>query len=120
MLLYHGIIMSQIMKTLWQKYCTNAIVALLFFLLPFFLSGCSPKGKELFTKYGCINCHGFENNENVLGSDLRDLKKRTTREWLKSKIKNPKLYVSDSQMPSFAYLSDRELDALVSYILDNY
>src|SRR3990170_143113 len=76
------------------------------------------RGKELVLKGNCVICHpiGDKDAKKV----APNLTGYLSEEWLKEFIKNPsdpKFYGTRNKMPGFDKLSERELDALVQYLI---
>ncbi|HHT9109308.1 MAG TPA: c-type cytochrome, partial [Candidatus Wunengus sp. YC64] len=76
------------------------------------------RGKELVLKGNCVICHpiGDKDAKRV----APNLTGYLSEEWLKEFIKNPsdpKFYGTRNKMPGFDKLSERELDALVQYLI---
>jgi len=88
-------------------------------------------GYEVFKASGCMGCHNleievaadegtiWEMQGGILGPSLNNVavRWRNDRENLTEKIINPAASLPNSYMPSFAHLSEEELDALVSFLL---
>jgi len=82
------------------------------------------RGQEVYAAQGCSACHVIGGEGGNIGPDLthEGLRKRTD-EWQKQHLKDPvSVYVYGPTegiswpMPSFANLSDDDLDALVAYL----
>lgn len=97
-------------------------------------------GRDVYVREGCFYCHsqfvrpqdrdfgsrvyaGDYANEtpNVLGTsrtgpDLSNEGGKMPDEWQKRHLQDPRAYTPGSIMPSFAHLSDEDLDNLVAYI----
>lgn len=77
----------------------------------------SSKGKSLFRSEGCIGCHRVDGSGGHIGPNLSDIGSEDfSRQWLTVQIMNPKKHDPESIMPSFASLSNENLNALVTYI----
>ena len=75
-----------------------------------------PDGKELFRAEGCINCHTFKGKGGEMAPDLTSVTKRRSDEWIRQQIRNSKKHNPDSRMPSFDYLSCRQINAIIRYL----
>lgn len=84
-------------------------------LLYFLLEG-KPSGKKLFRSEGCINCHSFKGEGGGIGPDLTEVKNRRSDNWIRDQLNNARVHNPDSPMPSFAYLSEREKNAIIKYL----
>jgi ubiquinol-cytochrome c reductase cytochrome b subunit len=75
-------------------------------------------GAQLFQSQGCIGCHRVNDAGGTIGPDLsgEGLSGRTS-DWLITQIRNPKTHDPDSVMPVFSTLSDKDVNALVDYLL---
>jgi ubiquinol-cytochrome c reductase cytochrome b subunit len=75
-------------------------------------------GAQLFETNGCAGCHRINNKGGTIGPDLSSegLSGRS-RDWLVAQIRNPKSHFPDSIMPSFASLSEKEVNDIVDYLL---
>ncbi len=76
------------------------------------------KGKELVMKGNCVICHAI--GDPAAKKMAPNLTGYLSESWLKAFIKNPadpKFYGARNKMPAFDKLNDRELDALVQYLL---
>lgn len=75
-----------------------------------------PDGKELFRAEGCINCHSFKGEGGEMAPDLTSVTQRRSDEWIRQQIRNSKKHNPDSRMPSFDYLSGRQINAIIRYL----
>ncbi|OHB41879.1 MAG: hypothetical protein A2Y11_05285 [Planctomycetes bacterium GWC2_39_26] len=75
-------------------------------------------GKDLVLKGNCVICHPFgDKDAKKMAPNLTGYLSET---WLKEFIRNPadlKFYGARNKMPGFDKFSERELDALVQYLL---
>jgi len=76
------------------------------------------EGEQLFHSEGCISCHRVNGQGGSIGPDLSGEGKRgRSRDWLMTQIRNPKAHDPSSVMPPFASLGDRQVNALVDYVM---
>jgi mono/diheme cytochrome c family protein len=75
-----------------------------------------PSGEKLFRKEGCIHCHRFKGEGGGVGPDLTLVTERHSDAWIKDQIHNAEVHNPLTQMPSFSYLSERDIDALLKYL----
>ena len=75
-----------------------------------------PDGKELFRSEGCIGCHTFRGEGGEIGPDLTAVSKRRSDSWIRQQIRNSKSHNPVSRMPSFDYLSGRQINAIINYL----
>ncbi len=73
-------------------------------------------GKSLFDTQGCLACHSLNLAGGVLAPALENVGLRRDEGWLKEHFIEPQKLVPGTFMPSFAHLSEREIDALVAYM----
>jgi cbb3-type cytochrome oxidase cytochrome c subunit len=74
-----------------------------------------PDGAELFGREGCVKCHVFK--DRGMGKiNLNEVCRRHSAAWMHDQITNARLHREDSGMPSFGFLSDRQIEALISYL----
>jgi sulfur oxidation c-type cytochrome SoxX len=77
----------------------------------------SSKGKSLFRSEGCIGCHRVDGSGGHIGPNLSNIgSEDLSRQWLTVQIRNPKKHDPEGIMPSFASLSNENLNALVMYL----
>ncbi len=75
-----------------------------------------PDGKELFHSEGCIGCHTFRGEGGEIGPDLTAVTRRRSDAWIRQQIRNSKGHNPDSRMPSFDYLSGRQINSIIKYL----
>ena len=74
-------------------------------------------GKKLFATLGCAGCHTTDGKGGLAGPDLsNEPSKGRSREWLATKIHNPKADNPQSIMPANPTLSDDQVGNLVDYM----
>lgn len=84
------------------------------------------KGENLFTQ-NCSGCHGFE--QDGIGPQLASITREAPVEWVHGFIKDPKQAIESGDeraqtlykkyntiMPSFSFLKDDEVDAIIAFI----
>jgi ubiquinol-cytochrome c reductase cytochrome b subunit len=76
------------------------------------------EGARLFRSEGCIGCHSVEGTGGKIGPALS----ATTlhgrdRRWITDQIRNPKSHNPKTVMPSFASLTDQQVNDLVDYLI---
>ncbi len=74
-----------------------------------------PDGKEIFIKENCNKCHSLR-GEGLGVIDLTGVVKAKGRQYVRDQITRPRTHDPNPGMPSFAYLSGREVNALIDYI----
>jgi mono/diheme cytochrome c family protein len=84
------------------------------------------QGESLF-QMNCSSCHSFE--KNGIGPHLGGITREEPLDWMRSFIKNPAQMIDagderakmvfdryKTYMPAFAYLEDKEIDAIIAYM----
>ena len=66
-------------------------------------------GKYLYKREGCNSCHTFDYQKNSSKISLDGIGKSYSNRWHYTHLKNPRNAVSNSKMPSYAYLADTEI-----------
>ena len=84
--------------------------------LPALAAGNNARGKELINSSGCKGCHKIDGKGGALGPALDGVGKRLSAAQLRQKLVNPKAKNPSSMMPSFSYLPQKDLQALVDYL----
>jgi nitric oxide reductase subunit C len=79
-------------------------------------SGPVNAGELVFKAQGCSACHTINGVGGKIGPDLTRVGSRRSKEWMEEQIENPKSHYSDSIMPSFAKLPERDREALADYL----
>jgi mono/diheme cytochrome c family protein len=75
------------------------------------------RGRQLFETQGCTACHKINGKGGVVGPDLSDEgSKGRSDQWLKTQLRSPKEHNAQTVMPSYARLSDQQIDDLVAYL----
>ncbi len=81
------------------------------------LAACGrPNGAVLFKTVGCTKCHVL-NGIGIGRIDLSHEADTRTRGWVRDQITYPKSHREDTGMPSFAFLSSSEINALADYVI---
>ncbi|MDA8432089.1 MAG: c-type cytochrome [Nitrospiraceae bacterium] len=76
----------------------------------------SPDGEHLFRTVGCMNCHSFRGEGGEMAPDLTGVTGRRSDGWIREQIENSKRHNPDSRMPSFSFLSGRQISAIIRYL----
>lgn len=74
------------------------------------------KGRNLYYRNRCDLCHQIEGKGGAVGPDLSKIGGRRSKDWLAIQIKDPKSNNPDTKMPSYAQLSDDEIEAIATYL----
>src|SRR6266568_1602219 len=72
-------------------------------------------GESIF-RQKCTGCHSLGGVGGKYAPDLAQIGALRDRKYLENKLKNPRKTNSSSIMPSFTYLSEHELKALVTFL----
>ncbi len=74
-------------------------------------------GRTLYRQEGCFMCHQLDGQGGKVGPDLTHEGKRgRTDAWLIGHFKDPSAYSRGSIMPAFKNLTDRQLQALTTFL----
>ncbi len=73
-------------------------------------------GAAIFKTQGCPACHRINGVGGTIGPDLTKVGDRRDKSWIEDQIRNPETHNPNSIMPSFAKLSDKDVDALADYL----
>jgi mono/diheme cytochrome c family protein len=76
---------------------------------------CATRGREVFLREGCVNCHRFKGRGGGLGPDLSDVATRKDSASIRTQITNPSANPA-SRMPPFDRLSWFDLRSLVAFL----
>ncbi len=80
------------------------------------VSAAGDPGEAVFKAQGCSACHTINGVGGKVGPDLTHVGGRRDNEWIEAQLKDPKSHNPQSIMPSFAKLSDKDLDDLAHYL----
>lgn len=73
-------------------------------------------GEAVYKAQGCSACHIIAGVGGKVGPDLSFVGKKRDKEWIEDQLRNPKSHNPQSIMPSFARLSEKDLDGLADYL----
>jgi len=73
-------------------------------------------GQQLFWGAGCGVCHRISNEGGAVGPALTHIGRVRDRDWLRRYLRDPSAIRPDGRMPQL-HLNDREVDALVAFLL---
>jgi mono/diheme cytochrome c family protein len=106
------------MSNRWSLLIQVLLIAALSLVLslPSLAAGDQARGKELVNSSGCKGCHKIDGKGGTLGPDLDGVGKRLSAAEILKQLKNPKARNPSSMMPSFSYLPQKDLQALVNYL----
>ena len=93
-----------------------ALVLFCCLLLPHLAHADDAPALDLINSQGCKGCHRLKGEGGTVGPDLTDVGKRLTPQQLRQVLVAPQSVKPGSLMPSFAHLSDQELDRLVDFL----
>ncbi len=75
------------------------------------------RGMQLYRSLGCAACHQIHGEGNAVGPDLSTIGNRQDAARLIRQLKDPASMVRGSIMPSYASLTEAELEDLTNYML---
>jgi cbb3-type cytochrome oxidase cytochrome c subunit len=81
-----------------------------------FLGGCAGRGRAVFVREGCVNCHRFRELGGGLAPDLSEVGSRRDAAFLRAKITGAVAADPASRMPAFTRLSWLDLRSLVAFL----
>jgi len=73
-------------------------------------------GQLVYKDQGCSACHMIAGVGGAVGPDLSKVGLRRDKAWIEAQLKAPKSHDPRSVMPSFAKLSQKDLDDLATYL----
>jgi mono/diheme cytochrome c family protein len=80
------------------------------------LSGCNAQGKKVYMTYRCAECHSINGAGGSGGPNLTYVGSKRSREFLHAQIREPKKINSNTNMPSFKEMPEKDMDALLDYL----
>ncbi len=75
-----------------------------------------PRGAMLFRTNRCIECHTINGNGGSVGPNLTYVGQRRSRSYIIEQIINPKSHNSNTAMPSFTQLPEKDINDLADYL----
>jgi cbb3-type cytochrome oxidase cytochrome c subunit len=96
---------------MWRKFnlglATCAIIA---------SSACASRGREVFVREGCINCHRFRELGSGGAPDLSEVGARRDADWIRTQISNPAAHNIAARMPPFPRITGFDLQSLIAFL----
>jgi len=82
------------------------------------LAGCvsADRGKEIYTREKCGNCHRFRGEGHSLAPDLTAVTGSRSEDWIRRQIVDPRENDPRSRMPGFGHLSGTDVRSLLAYL----
>ena len=80
------------------------------------LSGCASRGREVFVREGCVNCHRFRDLGGGGAPDLSDIASRRDAAAILAQITDSAAANPAARMPAFRRLSWFDLRSLVAFL----
>lgn len=75
-------------------------------------------GRKVFQQAGCMACHKIQGQGGPTGPDLTHIGAiRTDKSWYRKFIRDPASVNTASRMVAFDDLSEKEMKALITYLL---
>jgi cbb3-type cytochrome oxidase cytochrome c subunit len=78
--------------------------------------GCAGRGREVFVREGCTNCHRFRDVDGGGARDLSDVAARLDAAAIRRQITDPAAASPSSRMPPFRHLSWLDLRSLIAFL----
>ena len=79
-------------------------------------SACASRGKEVFVREGCVNCHRFRELGSGGAPDLSEVGSRRDAAWIGIQIGNPAAHNPATRMPPFPRITGFDLRSLVAFL----
>ena len=82
------------------------------------LAGCvsAGRGKEIYAREKCGNCHRFRGEGHSLAPGLTAVTGSRSDDWIRRQIVDPRENDPRSRMPGFGHLSGSEVRSLLAYL----
>jgi len=77
---------------------------------------CANRGREVFVREGCGNCHRFRDLGGGGAPDLSDVGRRRDAAWIGVQIANPAAHDPASRMPPYPGVRGSDLRSLVAFL----
>jgi len=77
---------------------------------------CASRGREVFIREGCVNCHRFRELGGGGAPDLSEVGSRRDATWIGIQIGNPAAHNPASRMPAFPRITGLDLRSLVAFL----
>ena len=77
---------------------------------------CASRGRELFIREGCVNCHRFRELGSDVAPDLSEVGSRRSADWIGAQIGFPASHNPESRMPPFPHIRGFDLRSLVAFL----
>ena len=77
---------------------------------------CASRGREVFVREGCGNCHRFRELGGGGAPDLSEIGSRRDAAWIGVQIGNPASHDPASRMPGFPRITGFDLRSLVAFL----
>ena len=81
-----------------------------------FSGACASRGREVFIREGCGNCHRFRELGSGGAPDLSDIGSRRGTGWIGAHVGNPAAHDPETRMPSFPHIRGFDLRSLVAFL----
>lgn len=79
---------------------------------------CAGRGREVFIREGCVNCHRFREVGGGGAPDLSEIGSRRDAAWIRVQIVNPAANDPETAMPAFPRITGMDLRCLVAFLRD--
>ena len=77
---------------------------------------CASRGREVFVREGCVNCHHFRELGSGGAPDLSEIGSRHDATWISIQIGNPSTHNPAGRMPPFPHIRGFDLRSLVAFL----
>ena len=80
------------------------------------LCGCAGRGREVFVREGCGDCHRCRDLGGGGAPDLTEVGSRRDAAWVRMQVGNPAAHNPATRMPAFARITGIDLWSLVAFL----
>jgi cbb3-type cytochrome oxidase cytochrome c subunit len=77
---------------------------------------CASRGKEVFVREGCVNCHHFRGLGSGGAPDLSAVGSRRDAAWINAQICDPASHNPSTRMPAFRHVRGFDLRSLIAFL----
>jgi cytochrome c oxidase subunit 2 len=82
----------------------------------FAFAACASRGREVFVREGCGNCHRFRDLGIAGAVDLSNVGSRRDAAWIGKQITDPASHNPATRMPAFPNIGGLDLRSLVAFL----
>jgi mono/diheme cytochrome c family protein len=79
-------------------------------------AACASRGREVFVREGCGNCHRFRELGNGGAPELSEIGSRRDAAWIAVQVRTPAAHNPATRMPPFPRITGYDLRSLVAFL----